>query len=129
MVRLLDAIDRARLTTMDVLLLLHVADVEATVVDLAARLDRRPVDVRRAAAPLVARGLLRRRSDRTVPWGLTFTATVAGLDLLRRVGVQSTVPGAIDGHRRRPKRREPQHRRLVSRADALDGGSADAGSS
>jgi DNA-binding IclR family transcriptional regulator len=84
-VLLLDGIDRARLTALDVLLLLQVADVGATVVDLAAQLDRRPAEVRRATARLVARGLLRRRSDRTVPWGLTFTATEAGLDLLRRL--------------------------------------------
>src|SRR5919206_304365 len=64
-VGLLDAIDRARLNAMDVLLLLHVAEDEATVADLAAQLDRRPADVRRATARLVARGLLRRRSPGT----------------------------------------------------------------
>jgi hypothetical protein len=51
-VRFLDAIDRARLTPMDVLLLLHVAEAEATVVDLADRLDRRAADVRRATGIL-----------------------------------------------------------------------------
>jgi DNA-binding MarR family transcriptional regulator len=98
-VRLLDAIDRAHLTTIDVLLLLHVAEAEGTVADLAERLDRRPVDVRRATDRLVARGLLRRASDHAVPWGLVLTATVSGLDLLRSAGLDSTLAGS---QRRKP---------------------------
>jgi hypothetical protein len=112
--RLLDAIDRARLTPMDVLILLHVAEAEATVVDLAERLDRRPADVRRATGRLVARGLLRRRSAPTVPWGLVFTATVSGLELLRRAGLDSALAGAGDADGRLRARRDPHHRRLGS---------------
>jgi hypothetical protein len=112
MVPFLDAIDRSRLTAMDVLLLLHVAEADATVADLANQLDRRPADVRRATGRLVARGLLRRRSDRTVPWGLTFTATASGLDLLAALDLPSSLAGARDGDGRRPPRRGAQHRRL-----------------
>jgi DNA-binding MarR family transcriptional regulator len=113
-VRFLDAIDRARLTPLDVLLLLHVAEAEATVVDLANQLDRRPADVRRATGRLVARGLLRRRADRTVPWGLIFTATASGLDVLRCVGLRSTFPNTDDEDGRRPSRRDPQHPRVTT---------------
>jgi hypothetical protein len=111
-VRLLDAIDGANLTPMDVLLLLHVAEAEATVVDLAEQLDRRPAEVRRATGGLVARGLLRRRADRTVPWGLIFAATASGLGLLAGLEVPSSLAGASDGVGRRPPHREAQHRRL-----------------
>jgi DNA-binding MarR family transcriptional regulator len=110
--RLLDAIDRARLTTMDVLLLLHVAEAEATVGDLAEQIDRRPAEVRRATGRLVARGLMRRRADRTVPWGLIFTATASGRDLLARLELPSTPAGPMNADGRRPPRRAPRHRRL-----------------
>ena len=101
----LDAIDRARLTPIDVLLLIDLAQAEATVTDLAERLDRRPVDARRAIERLVGRGLLRRRSRRAVPPQLVFTATASGLALLRRVGLESTRVDAGDIDRRRPARR------------------------
>jgi DNA-binding MarR family transcriptional regulator len=112
-VRFLDAIDRARLTPMDVLLLLHVAEAQATVVDLANQLDRRPADLRRAAGRLVARGLLRRRADGTVPWGLVYTATASGLDVLARVEARSSLAAGVrDGDGRLPPRRDHQHRRF-----------------
>ena len=110
--RFLDAIDRARLTPMDVLLLLHVAEAEASVVDLANHLDRRPADVRRAAGRLLARGLLRRRADGKAPWGLVFTATASGLDVLARLEATSALASARDGNGRRPPRRDHQHRRI-----------------
>jgi DNA-binding MarR family transcriptional regulator len=110
--RFLDAIDRAGLSPMDMLLLLHVADAEATARDLAEQLDRRPADIRRATGRLVARGLLRRRADRTVPLGLLLTATASGLDLVR--SMQSSFPGTSGGEAHRPPRRDPQPRRLTS---------------
>jgi DNA-binding MarR family transcriptional regulator len=98
LIALLDAMDRARLSPMELLVLLHVAHDGASVGELAERLDRRRVDVRRAAARLTARGLLRRRSDPTVRWGHRFTATEAGLDALRGLGpggrcVDAPIPG------------------------------------
>ena len=111
-VRFLDAIDRARLTPMEVLVLLHVAESQATVVDLANQLDRRPADVRRATGRLVARGLLRRRADRTGLSGLVFTATASGLELLAALEVPSSLASASNGDGRRRLRRGPPHRRL-----------------
>jgi DNA-binding IclR family transcriptional regulator len=97
---------------MDVLLLLHVAEAEATVVDLADRLDRRAADVRRATGNLVARGLLRPRADRTVPWGVVFKVTASGLDVLAGLDMPSSLAGARAGDGRRRPRRDPQHPRL-----------------
>jgi hypothetical protein len=93
----LDAMDRAQLGPMDAL---HVAEADATIVDLANRLERRPADVRRATGRLVARGLLRRRAESAVSWGLVFTPTASGLDLLDRVGLPFASAG--DRDRRRP---------------------------
>ena len=112
-VRFLDAIDRARLTPMDVLLLLQIAEAEATVVDLADRLDRRAADVRRATGNLVARGLVRPRAHRTLPWGVVFTVTASGLDVLAGLDVPSSFAGPRDGNGRRHPRRDP-HRRLTA---------------
>jgi len=109
--RFVDAIDRALLTPMDVLLLLHVAEGEATVVDLADRLDRCAAEIRRATGNLVARGLLRPRADRTVPWGVVFDVTASGLDVLVGLDVPSSLAAATDGNGRRPRRRDSQHRR------------------
>jgi DNA-binding MarR family transcriptional regulator len=124
----LDAIDRARLTPLDVLLLIDLAQAESTVADLAERLNRRPVDVRRAIERLVARGLLRRRSRRSVARGLVFTATAAGQAVLRRVGLESTRvdSGDIDRRRRGPtapvrRRAGGARRRSQSRRGARDG--------
>jgi len=111
-VRFLDAIDRARLTPMDVLVLLHVADADATVTKLADQLDRRPAEVRRATGRLVARGLLRRRTDRSPPWGLVFTATASGLHLLAGLEAPPSLAGARDGGGRRRPLHDPQHPRL-----------------
>jgi DNA-binding MarR family transcriptional regulator len=85
LVRFLDELDRARLAPMDVLLLLRLAEAEVTVLQLADELDRRPETIRRAAAGLVARGLVRRRSHGTERWAHVFTATPRGLDVLRRL--------------------------------------------
>jgi DNA-binding MarR family transcriptional regulator len=111
-VRFLDAIDRARLTPIDVLILLHVAEGETTVRDLAERLDRRPADVRRTTDRLVARGLIRRRSDRMAPPGPIFTATASGLDVLAGLEPPSPVAGARQGDGRRQPRRDARHRPL-----------------
>jgi DNA-binding MarR family transcriptional regulator len=103
----LDAIDRARLTPLDVLLLIDLAQAESTVADLAERLNRRPVDVRRAIERLVARGLLRRRSRRSVARGLVFTATrrarpfSAASGSSPRAWTRATSTGAAGGPRRR----------------------------
>jgi DNA-binding MarR family transcriptional regulator len=102
MVPVLDAMDRAQLSPMDALLLLHVAEADATIVDLANRLERRPADVRRATGRLVARGLLRRRAESAASWGLVFTPTASGLDLLGRVGLPFASAG--DGDDGRPAR-------------------------
>jgi len=101
----LDAIDRAGLAPLDVLLLIDLAQGEATVTDLAERLDRRSVDVRRAIERLVARGLLRRRSRGSTALGLVFSATASGRALLARVGLESTPVDSGDIHPRRPARR------------------------
>ena len=103
-VRFVDAIDRARLTPIDVLVLLHVAEGDATVKDLAERIDRRPADVRRATSRLVARGLMRRRSDAMASQGLIFTATASGLDLLAGLERPSSLAGTRQGDGRRPPR-------------------------
>ena len=95
-VRFLDAIDRVRLTPMEVLVLLHVAEAEATVADLANQLDRRPANVRRATGRLVARGLLRRRADGTGLSGLVFTATASGLELLAALRVPPSLASVGD---------------------------------
>lgn len=125
-VRLLDAIDRAHLTPMDVLLLLHVAEADATVVDLAERLDRRPIDVRRATGRLVARGLLRRRSDTMVRRGVMFAATTPGLDVLARLEAPSSLAGPATAGAGRPPRLDARFRplgpgRTTSGQGAMDG--------
>jgi DNA-binding MarR family transcriptional regulator len=111
-VRFLDAIDRARLTPIDVLVLLHFAEGATTVGDLAERLDRRPADVRRATGRLVARGLVRRRSDGMVSRGLIFTATASGLDVLAGLEAPSSIAGAMQGDGHRPPRRDARRRPL-----------------
>jgi hypothetical protein len=60
--RLLDALDRERLAPVEVLLLLRVAESEATLVELATALDREVITIRRTAGDLIGRGLLRQRS-------------------------------------------------------------------
>ena len=60
--RLLDALDRERLVPVEVLLLLRVAASEATLVELAAALDREVTTIRRTAGDLIGRGLIRQRS-------------------------------------------------------------------
>jgi len=60
--RLLDALDRERLVPVEVLLLLRVAASEATLVELAAALDREVITIRRTAGDLIGRGLIRQRS-------------------------------------------------------------------
>jgi hypothetical protein len=60
--RFLDALDRERLAPVEVLLLLRVAASEATLVELAAALDREVITIRRTAGDLIGRGLLRQRS-------------------------------------------------------------------
>jgi DNA-binding MarR family transcriptional regulator len=113
--------DRARLTPIDVLVLLHAADAEATVMKLAERLDRRPADIRRAAGRLVARGLLRRRRNRTAPWGLVFAATASGRDVVASLEARSSSAGAGDAAGRRPAHHDRQHRRPVSTMIASNG--------
>jgi hypothetical protein len=60
--RFLDALDRERLAPVEALLLLRVAASEATLVELAAALDREVITIRRTAGDLIGRGLLRQRS-------------------------------------------------------------------
>jgi hypothetical protein len=78
----LDALDRERLGPVEVLLLLRVAASEATIVELAAALDRDPVTVRRAAAGLIGRGLLRQRPARR---GLVLETMPSGVSALSRL--------------------------------------------
>jgi len=111
---LLDAIDRARLSPIEALVLMHVAHEDATVGDLAQTLDRRPADARRATARLVSRGLLRRRSDRSVRWGHTFTATRAGVDALRALALELTPANRRDLHHGRAVPSEARQRRARS---------------
>jgi hypothetical protein len=80
--RFLELLDRERLAPLDVLLLLRVAASEATVVELAAALDREPIAIRRAAGGLIGRGLLRQRSARR---GLLLEAMPSGLLALSRL--------------------------------------------
>jgi DNA-binding MarR family transcriptional regulator len=80
-----DALDRERLAPVEILLLLRVAASEATVVELAAALDRDPAAIRRAAAGLVGRGLLRQRAARR---GLVLEMTPSGLAALSRLAEQ-----------------------------------------
>jgi DNA-binding MarR family transcriptional regulator len=130
LMRFLDRLDRARLTPMDVLLLLRLADAEVTVLQLADELDRRAADVRSATAGLVARGLVRRRSDGSARWGLVLTATPRGIDALRRLQPPSeiTVPGPRGRTQTstQQRRRAPDARWGTSRARPparrLDGG-------
>jgi hypothetical protein len=89
--RFMDVLDRERLAPVDVLLLLRVAASEATVVELAAALDREPIAMRRAAGGLIGRGLLRQRWARrglvleTMPSGLLALSRLAqSLDLTLR---------------------------------------------
>jgi hypothetical protein len=80
--RFLDVLDRERLAPVEVLLLHRVAASDATVVELAAALDRDPVAIRRAAAGLIRRGLLRQRAGRR---GLVLEAMPSGLSALSRL--------------------------------------------
>jgi len=98
----LDALDRAGFTPMETLLLLRIASTELTVHELADELGRPPVAIRRAAARLVARGLLRRRSGGPSRCELVLTATPHGLDAVGRLGPlpasgMSTPHGAARG--------------------------------
>jgi hypothetical protein len=81
--RFLDALDRERLAPVEALLLLRVAASETTVVELAAALDRDPVAIRRAAADLTGRGLLRQRPARR---GLVLETMPSGRSALSRLG-------------------------------------------
>jgi hypothetical protein len=78
----MDVLDRERLAPVDVLILLRVAASEATVVELAAALNRGPVAIRRAAGGLIGRGLLRQRSARR---GLVLETMPSGLVALSRL--------------------------------------------
>jgi hypothetical protein len=80
--RFLDAVDRERLAPVEVLLLLRVAATEATLVELAAALDREVITIRRAAGDLIGRGLLRQRS---ASHGQVLAIMPTGLRALRRL--------------------------------------------
>jgi hypothetical protein len=80
--RLLDALDRERLAPVEALLLLRVAASEATLVELAAALDREVTTIRRTAGDLIGRGLLRQRS---APRGPVLEIMPAGLRALGRL--------------------------------------------
>ena len=80
--RFLDMLDRERLAPLEVLVLLRVATSEPTVVELAAALDREPITIRRAAAGLIGRGLLRQRPARR---GLVLETMPSGLSALSRL--------------------------------------------
>jgi hypothetical protein len=80
--RFLDALDRERLAPLDVLLLLRVAASEATLVELAAALDREVITIRRTAGDLIGRGLLRQRS---APRGPVLDIMPTGLLALGRL--------------------------------------------
>jgi hypothetical protein len=80
--RFLDALDRERLAPIEVLLLVRVAASEATVVEVAAALDREVTTIRRTAGDLIGRGLLRQRS---APRGPVLAIMPAGLRALGRL--------------------------------------------
>jgi len=80
--RFLDALDRERLAPVEVLLLLRVAASEATLVELAAALDRELITIRRTAGDLIGRGLLRQRSASRGP---VLAIMPTGLQALRRL--------------------------------------------
>ena len=80
--RFLDVLDRERLAPVEALLLLRVAASEATLVELAAALDREVITIRRTAGDLIGRGLLRQRST---PRGPVLEIMPTGLRALGRV--------------------------------------------
>jgi DNA-binding MarR family transcriptional regulator len=80
--RALGLLERRRLSATELRILLAVVDREVSVSELADAFGRRPLEIRRAAARLYARGLLRWRHD-AMRREAVFAITPAGLATVR----------------------------------------------
>ena len=80
--RALDLLERTRLSAGELRILLAVRDGERSVPALAQAFDRRPLQLRRTAARLYARGLIRWRHDTETKDAL-FAITAEGRALVR----------------------------------------------
>jgi hypothetical protein len=103
--RLLQALQRERLTPLELRILLRVTEGEMTSAAIAQSMQQPPSVVGRASAQLVARGMLRRHR-RGRPLKLTLSATSSGTSALWRVSrslagqpVSATETPAGSGHR------------------------------
>ena len=92
---MLELLERRRLSPIELRILLALRDGDVAVSGLAESFDRRPEEIRRAAARLYARGLLHWRHDRGRDEP-TFAITQAGTIALRPIQIAGSpaAPGA-----------------------------------
>ena len=98
--RALELLERSRLSSSELRILLAVRDGEVSVSALAEAFDRRPLQLRRTAARLYGRGLLRWRGDAATKEAV-FGITPAGRAMVRPLLSVDAGSAALTTRRRR----------------------------